>query len=190
MYHKQTMKQCITAFGIVLNMAGAFIAMNLKLPVYMDSIGTIVTAALLGPFYGGLAGLLGGIASGITFDVYSFYYAVPQMTTGIMAGLLYGTFLMKGKWMPLGAFLNVLPCTILSAIVTAVLFGGLTSSGSSLIVMILEKLGMPLTASVFVTQIVTDYADKLLAVTAAAAVLAAVSHDQRLKLQGEQHGSI
>lgn len=185
MQHKQTMKQCITALGIVMNVAGAFIAMNLKLPIYMDSIGTVMTAALLGPFYGGLAGLLGGIASGFTFDVYSFYYAIPQMTTGIMAGLLFRTFWMRGKYLPFGAFFTVLPCTLLSSVVTAVCFGGLTSSGSSLIVMLLEKAGFPLTFSVFVTQILTDYSDKLLAAMTATIVLSAMSREMKLKLQGE-----
>ena len=171
--------------GIVLNVAGAFIAMNLKLPIYMDSIGTVITAALLGPFYGGLAGLLGGIASGFTFDVYSFYYAIPQMTTGIMAGFLFRTFWMKGKYLPIGSFFATLPCTLLSAVVTAVCFGGLTSSGSSLIVILLKKFGIPLTASVFVTQILTDYTDKFLAISLATVVLSAMSYEMKLRLQGE-----
>lgn len=185
MHHKQTMKQCITAMGIVLNVAGAFIAMNLKLPIYMDSIGTMMTAALLGPFYGGLAGLLGGIASGFTFDVYSFYYAIPQMTTGIMAGLLFKTFWMKGRYLPIGSFLATLPCTLLSAIVTGVCFGGLTSSGSSLIVILLDRLGVPMTASIFATQILTDYADKFLAVSLVTVLLAAMTYEMKVKVQGE-----
>lgn len=190
MYQKQTMKQCVTAFGIVLNVAGAFIAMNLRLPIYMDSIGTVMTAALLGPFYGGLAGLLGGVVSGFTFDVYSFYYAIPQMTTGIMAGWLFKTFLMKGKYLPAGTFLTVLPCTVLSALVTAVLFGGLTSSGSSIFVMLLEKAGIPLTAGVFMSQIITDYTDKLLAAGVTTVVMTAMTHDMKMKLRGEPHGQI
>ena len=44
----QIIKQCMTAFGIAINIAGAFIAMNLHLPIYMDSIGTVMNAALLG----------------------------------------------------------------------------------------------------------------------------------------------
>lgn len=31
----QIIKQCMTAFGIAINIAGAFIAMNLHLPIYM-----------------------------------------------------------------------------------------------------------------------------------------------------------
>ena len=47
-----TLKQCMVALGIVLNIVGAFIALNLRLPVYLDSIGTVLSGALLGPVYG------------------------------------------------------------------------------------------------------------------------------------------
>ena len=57
---------------------GAFIAMTLSIPFYMDSIGTILVAGLLGPKYAMLTGVLGSITSGITFDMYSFYYAPVQ----------------------------------------------------------------------------------------------------------------
>lgn len=37
----------LIAFGISINIIGAFIAMGLRLPVYLDSIGTIMIASLL-----------------------------------------------------------------------------------------------------------------------------------------------
>lgn len=71
---------------------------------------------------------------------------------------------MSPVW-PFGAaFLITLPGTIVSSIICAVLFGGLTSSGSSLLIQLLSKVGMPMTASVFLVQIITDYADKLIGV--------------------------
>ena len=50
----------------------------------------------------------------------------------------------------------------MSSIITAVLFGGITSSGSTIIVQLLNKAGLGLTASVFIVQIMTDYLDRLL----------------------------
>lgn len=179
------MKQCVTALGIALNAAGAFLAMNLRLPIYMDSIGTMFVASLLGPVYGGLTGLLGGIVSGFVFDVYSFYYAPAQMLTGLMAGYFFRTAWMKGKKMPAGTFVVTLPCTLLSAVVTALVFGGVTSSGSSVIVLFLGKLGVPLSAGVFCVQILTDYLDKFAAVTAVSALLRGMTHEMKLKIQGE-----
>lgn len=68
-----TLKQCMVALGIVLNIVGAFIALNLRLPIYLDSVGTVLSGALLGPVYGVATGVLGSLISGITFDIYSLY---------------------------------------------------------------------------------------------------------------------
>ena len=46
---------CLVALAVGINIAGGQIALLLKLPVYLDSIGTILTGALLGPWFGMLA---------------------------------------------------------------------------------------------------------------------------------------
>ena len=66
----------------------------------------------------------------------------------------------------IGTFIFVLPTSIISAMIAAVVFGGVTSSGSAYIVQALEVLSIGnLLSNIFLTQIVTDYADKLLGVT-------------------------
>ena len=37
-------KQCMIAIGIVINIVGAFLALNLRLPVYLDSICLLYTS--------------------------------------------------------------------------------------------------------------------------------------------------
>lgn len=51
----------------MINIVGAFLALNLRLPVYLDSIGTVLVSGLLGPVYGMVTGVLGSLISGITF---------------------------------------------------------------------------------------------------------------------------
>ncbi|MBT2158096.1 ECF transporter S component [Clostridioides difficile] len=79
----------LIAFGISINIIGAFIAMGLRLPVYLDSIGTIMIASLLGPKYAVVTGVFGSLISGITFDVYSLYFAPVQISTGLLAGIAF-----------------------------------------------------------------------------------------------------
>src|SRR5690554_5162534 len=93
----KTLEICIIALGIAINFIGGTTALALRLPVYLDTIGTIMTGALLGPLYGMITGLLSGIISGITTDIYALYFAPVQIVTGIMAGLLFKTSYMK-KW--------------------------------------------------------------------------------------------
>ena len=57
-------KICMVAFAICINFVGGQIALFLKLPIYLDSIGTVFVAAVLGPFYGMLPLISGSSFSG------------------------------------------------------------------------------------------------------------------------------
>ncbi len=161
-YNVKTMT--LISLGIAINIVGAFIALGLKLPIYLDSIGTIMIAAILGPKYAIITGLCGSIVSGITFDIYSLYFAPVQISTGLLAGIMYKRDFLKGFKIPLGVFAFALPTSILSSIIASEVFGGITSSGSSYIVQLLSTFGMSKVSSILITQICTDYADKFIGV--------------------------
>lgn len=168
-------KITFTALCAAINIAGAYLALALRLPVYLDSIGTVLGAALLGPFSGITAACLSGIVSGITSDVYAFYYMPVGMITGLIAGLLFrhGWF---RKWkFPLGVLLMTLPGTILSSCITAFVFSGVTSSGSSILVQLLHRAGLGIAAASFIVQILTDYLDRAISAAAVCTLLPRLS---------------
>ncbi|MEE0751750.1 ECF transporter S component [Frisingicoccus sp.] len=183
-------KQCMIAIGIVINIVGAFLALNLRLPVYLDSIGTVLVSGLLGPVYGMVTGVLGSMISGITFDIYSLYYAPVQLFTGLMAGLVFRTVWLKGWRLPIGSLAVSLPTSVVSAMITAFLFGGITSSGSSYLVVLMNNLGMNLTLSCFLVQVLTDYGDKLIAVILVTATLRSMTPEMKLKIRGGRNGAV
>lgn len=185
-----TLKQCMVALGIVLNIVGAFIALNLRLPIYLDSVGTVLSGALLGPVYGVATGVLGSLISGITFDIYSLYYAPVQILTGLMAGFMFRTRWLQGSRLPIGGLGVSLPTSIASAAITAFLFGGITSSGSSYLVVLISNLGMNLTLSCFLVQVLTDYADKLIAILLVTAALKVMTPEMKTKIRGGRNGAI
>lgn len=154
----------ILAFAVCINLIGGQIALMLKLPIYLDSIGTMFIGALLGPVYGMLPNLLSGIIFGMTTDIYSLYYAPVGMLIGLMCGLVFHK-RTKAIWWPLLAALIVtVPGTIVSSLITAFLFGGITSSGSSILMQLLSKTGLGMTASVFIVQFFTDYLDRIIGI--------------------------
>lgn len=150
------------ALAAVLNIVGANIALLLRAPLYLDTLGTFLASILFGPFYGMIPGLLSGLLTGITTDIYSLFYLPVQLVTGFAAGLLFYEKTFKtGKYrILLYAFIVTLPGTIVSASITAFLFGGITSSGSTILVQLLHHAGLNLTASVFFVQLLTDYLDR------------------------------
>jgi len=164
-------RQCLAALGAVLNVITAFVAMTLRLPIYLDSTGTVLISSLLGPKYGIVTGVLGSILSGLTFDIYSFYFAPVQILTALTASLVMHSHWGKGFQLVISGLAVALPTALVSAVITAFVFGGQTSSGSSYLVAFLHNLGLELTVSCFVVQILTEYLDKLVAMLLARLVL-------------------
>ena len=85
----RTLKLTTLALCGVINILGGTIALLLRLPVYLDSIGTVLAAALFGPAAGLVPGLISGLISGMTSDVYAFYYIPVQLVIGLVAGLVF-----------------------------------------------------------------------------------------------------
>lgn len=176
----------IMALCIGINYMGGTIALWLRLPIYLDCIGTIFAGALLGPIAGMLTGLSSGVLSGVTTDIFSLYYSPIQIVTGLLAGLVLYNYLQSRQSRFKLLFLTLLlsvPGTIISSIITVQLFGGITSSGSSMIVQLLHGFGLNQTASVIVVQAGTDYLDRLLSVIVVALVITALSKRRLLDMK-------
>lgn len=167
----KTNQICIAAFGTAINIICPFIAATLKLPIYMDSIGTIFVTSILGFKYGAIAGAAGSIISGLTFDIYSLYYFPVQIITAYMTNLSFKNNFLNGRKILWGGLVVSLPTALASSVITAFVFGGITSSGSSYIVALLRSAGLSLTMSCILVQIITEYLDKTMAVVLTKAVL-------------------
>lgn len=153
-------KITLIALAIVINIVGSYIALGLHLPIYLDSMGTIMTAILLGPFYGLFSGVLSALITGMTSDIYALYY----MPVGIVLGVMTGFVFQKNKSNKLfvKSFCISVPASLISACITANVFGGITSSGSTMLVQLLAKTPVGLTLSCLIVQFFTDYFDRLL----------------------------
>ena len=165
---------CMMALAIAINVIGGQIALFLHLPIYLDSIGTILMAMIYGPFYGMLPPLAYGLVMGFTLDIYSLYFMPVGMILGFVTGLTARRFRVRGVSVIPCAMLITIPGTILSSLICAYLFGGITSSGSTVIVQLLSKAGLGLTASVFIVQILTDYLDRLISLALVSVIAARI----------------
>ena len=174
-----TYKICMIAFAICINFIGGQIALFIKLPIYLDSIGTVFVAATLGPFYGMLPNLLSGLLMGMTVDIYSLYYAPVGIILGFVTGLVYRKYQPKKGWILLAAAVITIPSTILSSCITAFLFGGITSSGSTILVQLLARTPLGMVGSCFVVQFITDYIDRVLCLAVSAVLITALRKNMK-----------
>lgn len=152
------------ALCIAINSVSAWLAVVLKLPVYLDSIGTIMAGFSFGPAFGILTGIISAFANSIG-DPIAIYFMSTQIVVGFTAG--YFKFLKRDDIVSklyLAPAMS-LPAAISSALIATYLFGTVTTAGSSYIVQALRAI-MDISdfAIVLGVQIITDYADKLLSI--------------------------
>jgi hypothetical protein len=73
--------------AIAINIAGGQLVKTLRLPIYLDSIGTVLTGALLGPWIGLITGILSnGIWTLIGLDQFAWSFAAVAGVIGLLAG--------------------------------------------------------------------------------------------------------
>lgn len=170
-------KIALIALFIVINIVGGHLALYTRLPIYLDTIGTLLGSAFFGPVGGVITGVLTALMNGTTGDLFSIYYMPSQITVALMAGFVYRKFKptdIKNIWWL--ALVISLPATIVSTIITVILFQGITSSGSSMIVQVLHGMGINEVVAVFLVQVGTDYLDRLIGVYVVAAVYPVIHH--------------
>jgi energy-coupling factor transport system substrate-specific component len=86
------------AMNIVL---GTAVASALKVPIYLDSLGTILVAALAGPLAGALTGLLSNLVwTYLAPPPFGSPYAAPFAIVAVVIGLMAGTFARLGWLRP------------------------------------------------------------------------------------------
>ncbi len=74
--------------AVGINYVGKMFAAMLKLPLWLDCIGTCLAACLGGPIVGALSGAINNILYGLTVDPISNVYALTQAGIGLAVGYM------------------------------------------------------------------------------------------------------
>jgi len=173
------------ALCAALNFAIGNIVYLIKLPIYLDSIGTILCALLIFPdrlsaiACAFIAGFIAAILTGLLLNPFLPWFSLTVLSiaavSALLTGLATGTF--RARPLPVAPFLaKVLLYGLITGIVSAVvsapvvvyLFGGVTGSGSSFVVALFLKTGQQLLDSVVLAGLATDPIDKIVEVLLAA----------------------
>lgn len=158
----------LIVFSIAINMIGGQLSSMLKLPIFLDSIGTLICALLAGPWIALFSGLLTNLIWGLLSGPIAAAFAPVAMMIGLSAGLLARA----------GGF-RTLPRVILSGVVITFalmivavpirtyLFAGTTGSGADFFVAYFHAVGDNLLESVAITVLGANIADKIISAIAA-----------------------
>lgn len=148
--------------AIAINIAVGQLIYTLKVPLYLDSIGTIFVGVVAGPWAGALTGLLSNLIWGLSgLNVTYAPYAAVAAVIGLLAGLFGEAGWLRTVWkVILAGVITGLVASVISAPITAYVFGGVTGSGTDVIQAMFRNAGFAILPAAFAQGVSSDPLDK------------------------------
>jgi len=150
------------AFAIALNLSIGQLANTLKVPLYLDSIGTVMIAVLCGPW--------SAVTAGTFSNLLAAAFGTPQMAFFVPVVVAIGAFtafLARRGWFRrwylvlVGGLLQGVVAALISAPISAYVFGGVTMGGTDFLVLYFRSVGNTLIQSVLMQGVISDPLDKM-----------------------------
>ncbi|MEO1145543.1 MAG: ECF transporter S component [Cyanobacteria bacterium J06638_22] len=148
--------------AIVLNLVLGQTISLLKLPLFLDSLGTVLVAILSGPWAAAVTGLLTNLLGGF-IDPFFPAFAPVAIVVGLVAGFCAKAGWFRAWWkVTLTGLLVGLAATLVATPIRVFLFGGVTGSGSSFFIAYLLATGNAMVQSVFAVTFLSNLLDKVI----------------------------
>jgi energy-coupling factor transport system substrate-specific component len=147
--------------GIALNLAIGTLVHTLKLPLYIDAVGTILVTLVAGLWPGIIVGVLSFLIGGVLVNPVLPWFSGTQAAIAIYVHFVakQGGFKTWPRTIAAGVGLGVV-AGLVSAPVIVKMFGGITGSGPSLVVAYLLATGKTLFKSVLASGLASEPLDK------------------------------
>ena len=148
--------------ALVLNIVVGQIIGSVSIPLYLDSTGTVLVAALAGPW----AGIATGVLSSLVWSAFN-PSVLPFAATSAAVGGLAGVAIKHGALKNIatvllsGAVIGIV-VGMLAAPVAAFVYGGTAGVGTGAVVSLLREMGHSLLQSVTLQSFISDPLDKAL----------------------------
>ena len=151
----------LMCIAVGLNIGIGALIKALNLPLYLDSIGTILSTLMLGWWRGAIVGVLGFIITSIFINPFAIYFCGTQVAIALFVHLMARLSFFSNLWksMVSGIGLGIV-AAIVSAPVIIIVFQGATGNGSALVTSFFLKLGNQIVNSVLFSGFSIEPIDK------------------------------
>lgn len=150
---------------ILLNYIGKILALKLELPFWFDSIGTVISAYILGPVCGAMTGVVVNIIYSFSYPV-KVIYAITNIAVGVIVGICAQKGFIENLFKVLStAFMVAMASVIISTPLNIVFFEGMTGNkwGDGVIELV-QVLGCNRWISYIIGQFYIDFLDKVVTI--------------------------
>lgn len=161
-----TSTYALIPIAIAINVVIGQIVRVVKLPLYLDSIGTVLVGVLVGPWAGAATGGLSNVVAGLTVDPVSLPFAVVAIVIGLLAGVWTRIGWMRRLYLaPLAGAITGVIAGLMSAPLAAFIYNGVTGTGQDALVAGYLALTDAILPSTILQSLTSDPLDKLISFT-------------------------
>ncbi|NLY08353.1 MAG: ECF transporter S component [Tissierellia bacterium] len=161
------MRISVFGLGIAINIVLGTIAGAINIPlVFLDTVGTIFTAAVFGPWYGALTGGLTNVLQGIISGPKIIPFALVNIAVGIIVGFIARK---KEFTLPVSLGTGLLLAVVAPLIGTPIavyVFGGITGDFNDVFYTWLVQSGQKIFTAAFLPRIASNIVDKIVSCVA------------------------
>lgn len=167
-----------------LNIVGGYINTILNLPIFLDMIGTMVTAVILGPWWGALVGAITNIVNSFISGPISLPFALCNVVGALVWGYANQWGWMKKQWSFFLTNVAVAFFVSLTAVpIYVFIFGGATGHFADVMTAAFLAMGQNLIVSVFSSNILVSLADKIISGYVGLAIIEALPENLTSRAQ-------
>lgn len=159
---KSTNAMIMASLGIVINIVFGTIVQTLQIPLlFLDTIGTIFVAAVLGPFAGALTGGLTNIIQGMITNPKNIPFAIVNIVIGLIVGFIAKRFKFDLKIAAITGLILSIVAPLIGTPIAVFVYGGVTGGGTDLIFAWLLASGQRIFTAAFIPRITGNFVDKI-----------------------------
>ncbi len=150
----------------MLNYIGKIVANHFVLPLWLDSVGTVFTAYVLGPFCGAVVGVTVNVIYGILFSYTHMVYALVSAVVAVLVGILAKKGWLENLFLALSTSFFVTVLSVACSVPLNYLFfdGAIGNVWGDGVTELFKRLGLNSVLSHIIGEFYLDFSDKTLTI--------------------------
>lgn len=151
-----------SSLAIALNIVLGTISSMLSIPLlFLDTIGTIFTAAVFGPLYGALTGGLTNLIQGVITNPKSIPFALVNIAIGLVVGIIANKWRFNYKTALFTGLILAVVAPLIGTPIATYVYGGITGDFNDVFFTWLVQSGQKVFTAAFIPRITSNIVDKI-----------------------------
>ena len=146
---------------VALNIVLGIITSAIGIPLYLDTLGTMLTAVIIGPVPAMIVGALSNIITGLIFNPTDIPFFIVNVAVGLITGLIAKKFSFTLPVAIVSGLILAAVCPAIGTPIGIAVYGGLNGSWSDVMVAALVEGGKSIFAASFLRNIASNLVDKV-----------------------------